>query len=219
MSSNLVGQWSKYFNSFGFIHFHMHATFCPHPHENVHESAWKFGEKAACWIRYNRTSVMWTPEGRPKSVHYSEVSTVLKLTKWTARKNQTGREKSVHSDGVFTVVGCPQGEVLLYSTSALSLILFIYFLYVSAKFGKSFKKPSHFFLLESHFQWYSWTFMNIHESALSISLGWDITCLTTSKIGSNLEYRIFSNRSPRGQENGLGGFYFSSRSTKLERAI
>ncbi len=33
--------------------------------------------------KYSRTSLMWTPEGRPKSVHNSEVSTVVKLTKWT----------------------------------------------------------------------------------------------------------------------------------------
>ncbi len=28
---------------------------------------------------YSRTSVMWTPEGRTKSVHNSEVSTLVKL--------------------------------------------------------------------------------------------------------------------------------------------
>ncbi len=33
---------------------------------------------------------------------------------WPQASNQTGREKSVHSGGVSTVVGCPQGEVLLY---------------------------------------------------------------------------------------------------------
>ena len=29
--------------------------------------------------RYSRTSVMWTPKGRTKSVHNSEVSTLVKL--------------------------------------------------------------------------------------------------------------------------------------------
>ena len=68
---------------------------------------------------------MWTAEGRTKSVHNSEVSTLVKLglaTGHTAHdvlsywENQTGREKSVHNGGVSTVVGCPQGEVLLYSS-------------------------------------------------------------------------------------------------------
>ena len=58
---------------------------------------------------------MWTPKGRTKSVHNSEVSTVVKLTMWTGywtlvkldkqdyigKTKQAGRKKS-------TAVGCPQ---------------------------------------------------------------------------------------------------------------
>ncbi len=59
---------------------------------------------------------MWTAKGQTKSVHKSEVSTLVKLGVGHGlyRENQTGREKSVHNGGVSTVVGCPQGEVLLY---------------------------------------------------------------------------------------------------------
>ena len=31
------------------------------------------------YYEYSRTSVMWTPEGRAKSIHNSEVSTLVKL--------------------------------------------------------------------------------------------------------------------------------------------
>ncbi len=70
-------------------------------------------------ITYSGTSLMWTAKGQTKSVHNSEVSTLVKLGhfrfQWLGlERNQTGRENSVHSGGVSTVVGCPQGEVLLY---------------------------------------------------------------------------------------------------------
>ncbi len=68
-------------------------------------------------IHYSRTSVMWTPKGRTKSVHNSEVSTLVKLDVPMGHRlhtKQTGRAKSVHRDGVSTKAGCPQGGVLLY---------------------------------------------------------------------------------------------------------
>ncbi len=77
---------------------------------------------------------MWTAKGRTKSVHNSEVSTLVKLAvarghrahrrcplstlvkhdkqDYIGKTKRAGR-KSVHSGGVSTVVGCPQGEVLL----------------------------------------------------------------------------------------------------------
>ena len=63
---------------------------------------------------YSRTSLMWTAEGRTKSVHNGEVSTLVKLgvatdhtTAYIGKTKRAGRKVS-------TVVGCPQGEVLLY---------------------------------------------------------------------------------------------------------
>ncbi len=55
---------------------------------------------------YSRTSVMWTPEGRPKSVHNSKVSTLVKLsvamaTVYIIENKRAGQKLS-------TVVGCPQ---------------------------------------------------------------------------------------------------------------
>ncbi len=54
---------------------------------------------------------MWTPEGRTKSVHSSEVSTIVKPTGvkliHTRKIEQALRKVSI-------IVGCPQGEVLVY---------------------------------------------------------------------------------------------------------
>ena len=52
---------------------------------------------------YSSTSLMWTHEGRTKSVHNCEVSTVVRLSglycerNWYYKENSTGPEKSVHS--------------------------------------------------------------------------------------------------------------------------
>ena len=83
-------------------------------------------------ITYSRTSVMWTPKGRAKIVHNSEVSTLVKLgvvwatdcTQWyhffnrIIQGKQTGRAKSVHKGRVSTKAGCPQGGVLLYKRNS-----------------------------------------------------------------------------------------------------
>ncbi len=75
---------------------------------------------------YSRTSVMWTPEGRTKSVHNSEVSTLVKLGlamghrihnilpldfSWHHGLSCTC-ETSVHRNGVSTTQRSPQDGVL-----------------------------------------------------------------------------------------------------------
>ena len=75
---------------------------------------------------YSRASVMWTPKGWTKSVHNSEVSTLVKLGVAMGHRLHTmvpflsshkGLSctcgKGVHRGGVSTKAGCPQGEVLL----------------------------------------------------------------------------------------------------------
>ena len=63
--------------------------------------------------KYSRTSVMWTPKGRAKSVHNSEVSTLVKLGVATGHIAHHRYLKSGPRSGVSTKKGCPQCEVLL----------------------------------------------------------------------------------------------------------
>ena len=73
----------------------LELSYCTH-NEKSH-----FGSLKRPKGKYSRTSLMWTPEGRPKSVHNSEVSTVLRLMKYIGKTERAGGKVS-------TVVGCPQ---------------------------------------------------------------------------------------------------------------
>ena len=70
--------------------------------------------RLANWLafKYSRTSVMWTPKGRTKGVHNSEVSTLVKLGVATGhiadhKQDYIGKTKRAGRK-VSTVVGCPQ---------------------------------------------------------------------------------------------------------------
>ena len=54
---------------------------------------------------------MWTPKGRAKSVHNSEVSTLVKLGVAMGQDSIRKRNYHVHVEKVSTGVGCPQKGV------------------------------------------------------------------------------------------------------------
>ena len=58
-------------------------------------------------ITYSGTSLMWTAKGQTKSVHNSEVSTLVKLGVATGHRPHIGKTKRAGRK-VSTVVGCPQ---------------------------------------------------------------------------------------------------------------